>query len=380
MTIHGAKGLDFDHTYLVQAHQASRREGRETSTVVRVGSRWFFKLLGIPWPQWHEGLRYRDAVRRAELVRTLYVAMTRARERLVIVGDWEGRGGADSHLALLRHRRPQPPPTPTDGDGQWRWVDAAGVRWVTPPRLEAGELAPAVATDGPPLDVAGAIAEAERLEELRAAARERAARQRGGTVTGQVGAEQERKWEEEGAGRSVPASVAAAAGTAVHAVLEQLDLSAPLAAQLERWSARLPLLLAAEAEARDQAAAAARAAELLRRFERSGMAQRLEGLAAAVVAREVPVLLPAGEGGSGPLEYLTGAVDLLYREPGSEELVVVDFKTDALVGDDEIAQAATRYRRQGELYCQALRDALALPSPPHFELWFVHPGRVVRLW
>lgn len=380
MTIHGAKGLDFDHTYLVQVHQSARRDGGEATAVLRVGSRWFLKVLGIPWPQWQEGIGYRDAARRAELVRTLYVAMTRARERLVVVGDWEARGGVDSHLALLRHRRPHPVPSPTHGDGQWRWVDAAGVRWVTPPRFKTFELGPAVTRFSPPVDVGRVIAEAERLRCLKQAAEERAGRRRGGTVTGQVESDEHRRWGEEGAGEKGHASVAAAAGTAVHGVLERLDLTFPLAPQLEQWSAKLPELVAAAGEVGEQAAVIARAAQLLARFQGSGLARRLEGVASGVIAREIPLVLAGDEAGSGPLEYLTGAVDLLYRESASQELVVVDFKTDAVAGEDELQEAATRYRRQGELYCRALQEALALPTPPHFELWFVHPGRVLRLW
>ena len=77
--------------------------------------------------------------------------------------------------------------------------------------------------------------------------------------------------------------------------------------------------------------------------------------------------------------YLAGAIDLLYREAESGQLVVVDFKTDRVTAD-ELARQAAGYRRQGELYCRAVREALELAAPPHFELWFLHPGRVLRLW
>ncbi len=382
MTVHGAKGLDFDHTYLVQAHQSSRGDGGESTCVVRVGSRLFLKVLGLPWPQWQEGLRYRDAVRRAELVRTLYVAMTRARERLVIVGDWETRGarGDDSHLALLRHRRPDPAPAPAHEEGAWSWAEAAGVRWVTPPRLEDADHRPALARERPAVEVERIIAEAERLRQLDEVATNRAARSRAGTMTGEARPAGERDWVGEQAGRPGQASAAAAAGTAVHAVLERLDFLAPLEEQVAEWSARLPELLTARVGPADHAAASARAAELLAGLQRSEMAQRLASIAAGVLAREIPVLLPGGEPGSGPLDYLVGAVDLLYREAGSGDLVVADFKTDTVAREDDLERAAARYRRQGELYCRALHEALALPALPHFELWFLHPGRVVRLW
>lgn len=382
LTVHGAKGLDFDHTYLVQAHQGARRDGGEGTTVLRVGSRLYLKVLGVPWPHWQEGLRYRDAVRRAELIRTLYVAMTRARERLVIVGDWETRGarGDDSYLALLRHRRPEPLPDATHEEGGWRWVDSGGVRWVTVPYLEASEHARLQAPDRPVLDVPAAVAEATRLRQLDEEARQRAARRRGGTMTGEAQADEERDGAGEQARRGERSTIAAAVGMFVHAVLERLDFDAPLEAQLAAWSARARDELQARVGREDLERAAARAAELLATLRGGEMAQRLVDLAGGVVAREIPVLLPGSEAGSGPLDYLVGAVDLLYRETNSGELVVVDFKTDAVAGGDDIERAATRYRRQGELYCQALREALELPAPPHFELWFLHPGQVVRLW
>lgn len=382
MTVHGAKGLDFDHVYLVQAHQCSRRDGRESTAVVRVGSRLFLRALGLPWPQWQDGVRYRDAVRRAELVRTLYVAMTRARERLVIVGDWDTRGGRgdDSHLALLRHRRPDPAPAPAHQEGAWRWVDAGGVRWVTLPRVEAAERVPVLPSDRPVKEVQRAIAEAKMLRELDEQATNRAARPRAGTVTGEVRAGEERDGVGEEPRRQARAAVAAAAGTAVHAVLERLDFAAPLEPQVSAWTARLPEVLQARLGVGDHAGAVARAGELLAGLQRPELAQRLAAAAAGTVAREIPVLLPGGEVGSGPLGYLVGAVDLLYREAGTGELVVVDFKTDALARDDEMERAAASYRRQGELYCRALQQALELATRPHFELWFLHPGRVVRLW
>lgn len=380
MTIHGAKGLDFDHVFLVEIHRRSR-VGGEDNLVVRVGSRLFLKLLGIPWPSWQEGARLRQAMGRAELLRTLYVAMTRARERLVLVGDWGvQRGGReDSHLGILRHRRPDLSWESAQEEDGWRWLDAAGVRWVIPPALAAARERGGCAPAAPAFDVARAAAQASRLRGLAADAQRRAARPRGGAVTAEAHRHEE-EWRRSAGVPQVPAAVAAAAGTAVHAVLERLDLAAPVAPQLRKWAEDVEALLPSDRVEELGAVAAARAREILLTLADSSLSRHLDEVGPAVLGREVALLLPGEESGDGPLEYLAGAIDLLYREPTSGELVVADFKTDAVMGEEELQHAAAGYRRQGELYCRAVQQALELPALPHFELWFLHPGRVVRLW
>jgi ATP-dependent exoDNAse (exonuclease V) beta subunit len=89
--------------------------------------------------------------------------------------------------------------------------------------------------------------------------------------------------------------------------------------------------------------------------------------------------VPTGADGApdAPVGFVSGAIDLLYRDPRSGELVVVDYKTDAVTGEDELRERARAYGLQGRRYTEALRDALALPRIPRFELWFLYPGRVV---
>lgn len=376
MTIHGAKGLDFDHVYLVEAHRRSRSRAGERHAVVRVGSSLYLKLAGLPWPGWEEGERLRTAMEEAELVRTLYVAMTRARERLVIVGDWEARGavGRSSHLGLLRHRRPELSEPSRDAEG-WGWVDEDGARWVWPPKLPAPVGKPAVVVAQEEWRPWVAVAQRLHQEQENAAARLR--RPRGGTVTGEA---QRHEGEGLAAVVGVGARAAAAAGTAVHAALAQLDLHASLLPQLARAAAEVSTLLPVELGAAEREAAVLRAGELLQRLTSSPLLERLGELADGVIGREVPLLLPAEEGGEGPLGFLAGALDLLYRDPSSGELVVADFKTDALPSPAELEGGARRYRRQGELYCRAVQEALALPDRPHFEIWWLTVGQVQRLW
>jgi ATP-dependent helicase/nuclease subunit A len=54
---------------------------------------------------------------------------------------------------------------------------------------------------------------------------------------------------------------------------------------------------------------------------------------------------------------LEGYVDLVYRGP--DGLVVVDYKTDAWVDDDDLDAKVARYRWQGASYAVALEQATA---------------------
>ena len=73
---------------------------------------------------------------------------------------------------------------------------------------------------------------------------------------------------------------------------------------------------------------------------------------------------------------MAGVIDLVYRDPDDGAWVVCDFKTDRVEGPDEIAERAARYATQGAAYTRALQSALDLPTPPRFELWFLHAGVV----
>lgn len=165
-----------------------------------------------------------------------------------------------------------------------------------------------------------------------------------------------------------------AAGSAVHQALEEWDLEAEPAAELARQLARLPALVESlTAEQRE--AAAARASALLTRVFSSGLLARLRAARGSILARELPVLLPPAGGDGGAVGYVSGTIDLLYRAADGG-LVVADYKTDQVEGD-ELTSGAALYATQGAAYTQAVQEALGLPAPPRFELWFLAAGQVV---
>jgi ATP-dependent exoDNAse (exonuclease V) beta subunit len=150
MTIHKAKGLDFTHVYLMQAQKRSRGDSRARIDAAEAGDRFEYVLFGAATPGWHTVEERRRRVADAELIRTLYVAMTRARDRLVVAGVFPvdshpRRARARTHMDLVSQRE-----TPEGGlaalaatvrRGGGSHGDGAGARWVFP-ALEPASAAP----------------------------------------------------------------------------------------------------------------------------------------------------------------------------------------------------------------------------------------------
>ncbi|TAH35113.1 MAG: hypothetical protein EYC70_15120 [Planctomycetota bacterium] len=284
----------------------------------------------------------------AERLRLLYVALTRAREELVLV-----QGRADpkecARNPWLRALQdgwgyvPGQAPAPVDGVA---FEPAAPSREDTaarPPGIGAAQAAAAVAAwerapvsarplHGWPSALGHAAPEAEF----------------------QPGADED------------AAPLARAVGRSVHRLFELWDyrdcaaLTAPLAA-----------IAAAEAEKAGVApeSVVARARALLERLPQSACGRHLLALAGCERWPELP-LLHQEEG----ITY-SGAVDLLYRAADGR-YVVADFKTDAGL---DAAGAQRRYGAQLRLYGRALRAALALDAPPRLELLLLDSGAVVEV-
>ncbi len=395
MTIHKAKGLDFTHTYLVQAHRKSRGDVRATSDAEEFDGRFEYVLFGAATPGWFRVVEHRRQVGAAEMVRTLYVAMTRARDRLVVAGNWpSGQPPVPprSHLDLLSPRLPGeglPAVAARIAAGGSHFADEAGVRWVFPAFTAAAEEAPRVPAYGAGLASVEEIAcQAEALASLRHGASARMAR----PFSAPASEEAHRLLRELLAGRHVSeeqwvpgpsaateASPAIAAGGLVHRVLEELDLSADLAAGLAGAHEQLPRYLEGLVGREGLREALERARSILERLAGSDVLKRLKAVAPDVVARELPVLLPPGGGPDAPVAFVSGTIDLVYRDARSGQLVIVDYKTDDVATDEEVAERVTAYAPQGVAYRRALREALALESDPRFELWFLQADRIAEV-
>jgi len=400
MTIHQAKGLEFAHVYLLQTHKRSRphRAPLFEFGELEDGAAFEYRLFGAATPGFDRVAETRSAVESAERVRLLYVALTRAAQRLVVLGDLALEGEptepdrAETHADLLGHRR--------GGGGsraeleeQWKEGDArrgrAGAIWYLPAIAEL-EREPLELAEPEPLPAAQELARAqEELRQARERALEHQHRPRSRPPS-KLGLEEiarpgaidaaEQRAEAKSTEDEPPASperqAAQFAGTAVHRILEGCPLDTDLAAELESQRRSLEdLLRALGAEGEILEDAKKRADDLLGSFLSGKLFERFAVLGDRIVARELPVLLPPGEGGA--VGYLAGSIDLLIR--GEEgELVVIDFKTDRATPDEDLEMHAEKYADQGRAYVRALTEALALERPPRFELWYLAADRAVE--
>ncbi len=381
MTIHGAKGLDFEHVYLCQIQKGDPKGPGRSTVEFRPGDGGFeYRLFGWPTPGFGVAERRRVERDRAERARLLYVATTRAKNRLVVSGRWQSDGElipaqeAGSFEDLLAHRVPCSELDERARAGQARWTEAdRPVQWVLPALdPEFGKQSERSDEERPPYDLVRVRREAAELAELRLEARERSALPVSAAASSLARGQIEVPT---GADQSAAREAAAAAGTAVHWLLEILDLESDLATQVEgRRDDVLERAAAAAPGAGDLARR--RAGEVLDGLLAGRCLATLSDLGDDVVARELPVLVPAGEDDPA-VSAILGVADLVYRRNG--RLVVADYKTDALRDDDEIAARAEHYRPQLELYARAVSEALNLPDPPLLEIWFLSADRIVEL-
>jgi ATP-dependent exoDNAse (exonuclease V) beta subunit len=176
----------------------------------------------------------------------------------------------------------------------------------------------------------------------------------------------------------VSRDLAMAVGTAIHGFLEMADLGSDLSLQVRESRDQLVAEVARDLGA-DRVSEAEKAVDdMLARITAGRILERLSTIGSAVVARELPVY-GWEEGGDGPGAVISGIVDLVYRDPDDERLVVADYKTDVLDGDDALEQRVGVYTPQVGAYARILRDALDLDEEPHTELWFLAADRVIRI-
>jgi ATP-dependent helicase/nuclease subunit A len=354
MTIHRAKGLEFDVVCVADLGRGPRWR----ADVMRVGrdGRFGMRLAEPGTGRRESALDYkalgdeRYAAESREERRLFYVAMTRARERLILSGAarleaWpalEGNGGpiawigpaieqledAEVEVTLVRPEdvpRPEPEPEPAS-------ALAAPDDPVEPARLDAP--APAAVATSPPVS---ALSYSSLASYARCGYRfyaERVLRLPGLPAPGEgAGAPGER----------APGLSALDRGTLVHALLERLDFRRPrrptdamIAEAAERSGLRA-------APAADDAA---QVAELVERFAGGDLCRRL-GRATAV-RREARFRFLLGD----PGVLVGGVFDVTAREPGGRTLVV-DYKTDRLEGADPQAVADRSYGTQRLVYALA---------------------------
>ena len=415
MSIHKSKGLEFPVVILADLNKPFNRADLQTPVLVHP------KLgLGPLYIDLDRHIRYPTAAReavsarlsremRAEEMRLLYVAMTRAQEKLILVASLPSAEKRLADLSALS-ALPVPPETVDGGRSMAEWVllpllrrrEAESLRVLA--GAEPGDFA--LTEDSPwqvdchdGLDYAqppaageggGTLAPAVREPDFDPAALDQVYPYAGAsltpaklTATQLKGREKDQEIAENTAQPYVRSAFAPPRflsgqrpltadqrGTAIHLVMEHLPLDGDPADTVADLLARR-LLTPEQAQAVDLAA--------IRRFLASPLAEELRG--AGRVEREFrfSLLVPAGTYYDGMAEedqvLLQGVVDLFAVTP--QGLVVVDFKTDA-VTPGTIAGKAAYYRPQLAAYSAALERIMDRPVVRRV-LWFFRAGQAVEV-
>ena len=386
MTIHGAKGLGFEHVYLMQLHKGTGGGSERLTQAAEVADGFEYRLLGVPTLAWDCVLRERERSSEAERVRLLYVAMTRAEQRLVLTGLWSDHQQRSSRGQAIEHIQPRIDATEglagwLSGDaleGSAYFVDGFGTRWSLPVLETAEDAASSGAlARGAELASESEVADAShKLADYRLSAIERMSR----PMSAAASARNLEHDDRENAGRTRSGENRVDAremGIAIHRALEEFDFGADETAEIERQRDTIArdLALAASIDCVDETVAAG--TQLWDKIAQGSLFARLRELSDRVVARELSVLRPPGDE-DGPVGYRVGVIDLVYRDPSSDQLVVIDYKTDEVTDPAALQSRAESYAEQGAVYSHALEDAFELSYTPRFELWFLQCNEVVR--
>ena len=161
-------------------------------------------------------------------------------------------------------------------------------------------------------------------------------------------------------------------GTATHLVLQYLDFAdRDVKGQVERLRAR-DLLTVEQAEAVDIRA--------LERFLMSPLAEEIRQGRNVLREYRFTLLMDAREydpkAAGDDAILLQGVVDCCFETDAG--LTVVDFKTDHVRTAEEVAQRAEHYRSQLETYSRALEQVLEKPVVRR-SLYFLHAGETVEI-
>lgn len=365
MSIHKSKGLEFPIVIL-----AGCQSGADNPRGTRVESLfdWSSGLTGlvVNQPLDLAALYVGEKIRRREREehkRLFYVAMTRARENLVISCAPASRhsgGFLDLLDATAGGAISDANETTSVALGEGRIVIQ-----VTHEQLAAPAGAPA----GAQLNKVKPNWQAYVNTWARRASRYKKTQQMTPFLTPTRLKQQEANLAEATAESPRPKldrDLAIAVGNLAHGFLQHWDF----AKEEPRFEDRLNTYIEARLPEHQRAARSQIGDELrevFHSFFRSAIYRELAG--AKILGREVPLVMPWNG------QIMEGVIDLVYERDGL--LYLADYKTDR-VANDELQQAAENYRQQAEIYTAAAQQSLRRPVAA-FKVIFLRAGQAAEL-
>ncbi|HIE65403.1 MAG: UvrD-helicase domain-containing protein [Nitrospira sp.] len=345
-SVHKAKGLEFPVVILAGCHSSGNR-GRGDH--IKVLHDWFSNLVGLQvgetWDLCGIYIAEKERLREAEeQKRVLYVAMTRAREHLMIFCAPTGRGENGSFLMMLSEAMGDL--TAGEGSesiavGEGR-IDTHIVKAGLAPRAanatRSGEISAPVQVDWK--DYAEQwTARMQRYDETL---------KRPIFVTPTSRKQNERTLAEsvsEKRGKSLPGD-AVRVGQLAHRFLQDWDFSSNPESFRKALTPFLRNRLGAVSE-QNRLAIRRDLEEIFKVFLKSSPYETIRH--AKILGREIPFLI-SWEG-----QIIEGVIDIIYEKDG--KLYVADYKTDR-VRKEEMKQSAEGYRQQILIYSEAVRRSL----------------------
>ncbi|HNT24172.1 MAG TPA: UvrD-helicase domain-containing protein [Anaerolineales bacterium] len=327
MTIHKAKGLEFPFVVLAYANYAGPKKGGRFYLTQQGDFAWKSTELTNP-PLFYQLARLEDQeINDAESNRLLYVAMTRAEEKLLVSGALDGKGTARGWTKALLEASNVSPKALTEHAGEWieatlesgNTVQASLLTiQVQPIKIAAGVENKPTSNEKP---LFGSLIPQEQDAHDPEPAETASYLQR---ITGDA------------------RSLSIAVGNLVHRALQNWWFPGhpSLRSLLESVAIRDGLINPDQRQA-----AIAKAETLLERFRSHPIWQEVD--TALERQHEIPYSFSTGD------KLDIGAIDLLYRLEDGWHLL--DYKTDELDSEAELAHVMQGYRIQIVRYTTAFR-------------------------
>ena len=371
MTMHAAKGLEFPIVILLGLAQDSTQNNAAV-LFDRTGDSLEVKLVGLKTPGYLALDEQEKAHTAAESVRLAYVAATRARDHLLVSMYLSTRQNSQNCSGITATIANLPTDeTPLHSEVSFSSGAKLKLNPIPSGGAALGEYDP------------GSWREARSDELLRRSLPQAVTATRLARDSAPVGVDIDDKDAEQDADQPWRTGRGGTAfGSALHAVLQDvmgqmtghLPLAAGIPAEefLAQWDDTIGQLAEFHTDAEGISSERAEIARLAGRTLRSPAV--VLSLRARRLWSEIPVAAQV-ETPIGPV-VIEGIIDLLYEDVDGQ-LVILDYKSDQVIGEADVAERVDHYRMQGAAYAAAVEKATG-KTVKAMQFLFVRPDNGLR--